>query len=60
MAEDFIAKHSDTNPIIVADAAMFDDDRLAELREKEISYLIDARLANCNLDTMKQVHGALC
>lgn len=46
MVEDFIAKHPDTKPIIVADAAMLDDDRLAEL-------------ANSSLGTVKQVHGAL-
>lgn len=59
VVENFIARHPDTKPIIVADAAMLDDDRLAELREKEISYIVGARLSNSDLDTVKQVHGAL-
>lgn len=59
VVEDFIAKHPDTKPIIVADAAMLDDDRLAELREKGLSYIVGARLANSSMDTVKQVHGAL-
>ena len=59
VVEDFIAKHPDTKPIIVADAAMLDDDKLAELREKGISYIVGARLANSSLGTVKQVHGAL-
>jgi len=59
VVEDFIAKHPDTKPIIVADAAMLDDDRLAELREKGLSYIVGARLANSSLGTVKQVHGVL-
>jgi transposase len=59
VVEDFIAKHPDTKPIIVADAAMLDDDRLDELREKGLSYIVGARLANSSLGTVKQVHGAL-
>jgi len=59
VVEGFIAKHPDTKPIIVADAAMLDDDRLAELREKGLSYIVGARLANSSLGTVKQVHGAL-
>ena len=59
VVEDFIAKHPDTKPIIVADAAMLDDDKLAELREKGIAYIVGARLANSSLGTVKQVHGAL-
>ena len=59
VVEDFIAKHPDTKPIIVADAAMLDDDRLAELREKGLSYIVGARLANSSLGTVKQVYGAL-
>jgi transposase len=59
VVEDFIAKHPDTKPIIVADAAMLDDDKLAELREKGISYIVGARLANSGLGIVKQVHDAL-
>jgi len=49
VVEGFIARHPDTKPIVVADAAMLDDDRLAELREKSISYIVGARLANSDL-----------
>ena len=59
VVEGFIAKHPDTKPIIVADAAMLDDDRLAELREKGLSYIVGARLANTDLGTVKQIHSTL-
>ena len=59
VVEGFIARHPDTKPIIVADAAMLDDDRLAELREKGISYIVGARLANNDLGTVKKIHSAL-
>lgn len=57
--EDFITKHPSTNPIIVADAAMLDEERLAELRDKKISYIVGARLANANINLVKQIHLAL-
>lgn len=59
VVEGFIARHPDTKPIVVADAAMLDDDRLAELREKGISYIVGARLANNDLGTVKKIHSAL-
>ena len=59
VVESFISRHPDTKPIIVADAAMLDDDRLAELREKGISYIVGARLANNDLGTVKKIHSAL-
>ena len=59
VVEGFIARHPDTKPIVVADAAMLDDDRLAELREKGISYIVGARLANSDLGTVKKIHSAL-
>jgi len=59
VVEGFIARHPDTKPIVVADAAMLDDDRLAELREKGISYIVGARLANSDLSTVKKIHSAL-
>ena len=37
IVEDFICKHQNIKPIIVADAAMLDEERLEELREKKIS-----------------------
>jgi len=59
VVEGFIAKHPETRPIVVADAAMLDDDRLAELREKGISYIVGARLANTDMGTVKKIHGTL-
>jgi transposase len=59
VVEGFIAKHPDTRPIVVADAAMLDNDRLAELREKGLSYIVGARLANTDLGTVKQIQGIL-
>jgi transposase len=44
---------------VVADAAMLDEERLAELRQKNISYIVGARLANANLGLVKQIHGTL-
>lgn len=59
VVEGFISKHPHTKPIVVADAAMLDEERLAELRGKNISYIVGARLANANLGFVKQIHGTL-
>lgn len=59
VVEQFIAGHPRVKPIIVADAAMLDQERLAELREKKISYIVGARLANTNLNLVKQIHDTL-
>jgi len=57
--ENFIEEHPNTKPIIVADAAMLDEERLAELRDKKISYIVGARLANANIGLVKQIYTAL-
>jgi transposase len=59
VVEKFISDHPQTNPIIVADAAMLDDERLTELHQKKISYIVGARLANANLELVKQIHSTL-
>jgi hypothetical protein len=59
VVEGFLYKHPQAKPIIVADAAMLDDDRLTELREKNISYIVGARLANAKLGLVEQIHNAL-
>jgi len=59
VVEGFISKHPHAKPIVVADAAMLDDERLAELRGKNISYIVGARLANANLSLVQQIHGSL-
>ena len=59
IVESFLATHKDTMPIVVADAAMLDEERLTELQQKKISYIVGARLANANLTLIKQIHDAL-
>lgn len=53
--ENFTSSHPNTKPIVVADAAMLDDERLGQLRQKKISYIVGARLANANLNLIKQI-----
>jgi transposase len=43
----------------VADAAMLDEERLAGLRERKLSYIVGARLANADIGMVKQIHAAL-
>lgn len=57
--ENFISIHINTKPIVVADAAMLDEERLIELQQKNISYIVGARLSNANLPLIKQIHDTL-
>lgn len=57
--EDFINEHRGTKPIVVADAAMLSEERLKELKQKKISYIVGGRLANTNLDFIKRIHKSL-
>jgi hypothetical protein len=59
VVETFTAAHPQTRPIIVADAAMLDEERLAELRDKKLSYIVGARLANAELGLVKQIQATL-
>jgi transposase len=59
VVEKFIAEHPQVKPIIVADAAMLDEERLTELKEKKISYIVGARLANVNLELVTHIHNTL-
>jgi transposase len=38
---------------------MLDEERLAELRQKNLSYIVGARLPNANLELVKQIHATL-
>ncbi len=65
--EEFISCHKNTKPVVVADAAMLSEERLSELKEKKISYIVGARLANSNLELIRKIHynmngidGAIC
>ena len=59
VVETFILSHPQSRPIIVADAAMLDEERLTELRQKELSYIVGARLANADIGLVKQIHATL-
>lgn len=59
VVEGFMSKHPQAKTIIVADAAMLDNERLAELRGKNISYIVGARLANANLSLVQHVNSSL-
>lgn len=59
VVETFILAHPQVRPIIVADAAMLDEERLTELRQKKLSYIVGARLANTNIGLVKQINAAL-
>jgi len=59
VVETFIASHPQTKPVIVADAAMLDEKRLDELKQKELSYIVGARLPNASLSLVKQIHSTL-
>ena len=43
----------------MADAAMLSEERLEELKENKIFYIVGARLANANLDLVKQIRNKL-
>jgi hypothetical protein len=57
--EKFMASHKHSKPIVVADAAMLSEERLAELKDRNISYIVGARLANSSIDFINKVHSAL-
>lgn len=57
--EEFISNHKNTKPIVVADAAMLTEEKLKELKQKKISYIVGARLANSNLQLIKKIHDEL-
>lgn len=59
VVETFISAHPQARPIIVADAAMLDEERLIELLQKKLSYIVGARLANAELGLVKQIHATL-
>lgn len=59
VVEGFMSQHPHSKPIVVADAAMLDDERLAELRKKNISYIVGARLASTSLGLVKQINTSI-
>lgn len=59
IVENFIKTHKNTKSIVIADAAMLDEERLIELQQKNISYIVGDRLANSNLSLIKKIHKEL-
>lgn len=57
--EEFIREHKNAKSVLVADAAMLSEERLGELKEKKISYIVGARLANSSLVLIKKIHDSL-
>ena len=57
--DNFMNEHKDIKPIVATYAAMLSEERLTELQSKNISYIVGARLANSNLDLVKQIHSVL-
>jgi transposase len=57
--ENFIKNHPQAKPVIVADAAMLSEERLSELTEKKLFYIVGARLANAPTEMIQRIHEAL-
>lgn len=56
---EFAKKHQVETPTVVADAAMLSHINIAQLKEKNLSYIVGARLANCSPKIIKQANEAL-
>lgn len=57
--ENFIKDHPQAKPVIVADAAMLSEERLAELSQKKLFYIVGARLANSPAEMIQRIHETL-
>lgn len=57
--ENFIKDHPQAKPVIVADAAMLSEERLAELSERNFFYIVGARLANAPVELIQRIHETL-
>lgn len=57
--KEFSKKHNVTTPTVVADAAMLSHTNIAELKEKGLSYIVGARLANASPTLIKKISDAL-
>jgi transposase len=57
--ESFAKIHNTVVPTVVADAAMLSADNIAKLKEKGISYIVGARLANAGPGIIAKVSAAL-
>lgn len=57
--EKFSKTHNVSIPTVVADAAMLSEKVLSELRSRNISYIVGARLANLPLEIIKEINKKL-
>lgn len=56
---EFAKKHQVQTPTVVADAAMLSHLNIAELKQKNLSYIVGARLANCSVKVITHVSETL-
>ena len=57
--ESFSTKHTVQTPTVVADSAMLSEKLMKELHEKNISYIVGARLANMKANVLECIHQDL-
>jgi hypothetical protein len=57
--EAFAATHGVTTPTVVADAAMLSHSNIVELKNRGLSYIVGARLANTSAATIEKVSALL-
>jgi transposase len=57
--EKFIKAHNVSFPIVVADAAMLSEKNIEELKQKNILYIVGARLANKDMKFIQRVSNIL-
>lgn len=57
--DNFTKKNGVSRPIVVADAAMMSQGNIEELRKRNLSYIVGARLANSSLKIIEQAHRRL-
>jgi transposase len=58
--ENFRRKHGVQSCTVVADAAMLSLENIEELRQKKLSYIVGARVANLSPKLQQQISEALC
>ncbi len=57
--DNFTKKNGVDKPIVVADAAMLSYENIAELKQRNLSYIVGARLANTSLSIIKEASDKL-
>jgi transposase len=57
--DNFIKKNQVNRPIVVADAAMLSQENIEELKQRNLSYIVGARLGNTSLKIIESAHNKL-